>query len=639
MKLQGLGGFKNLNELVLSKINAFAQRPTEFSRLFDLMFSERENVLAETTSGYRIKEITYGETRANVLHLANALEGVFAGYEKDSFIGLSMANGVEWIECFWAIMMAGYKPVLLNTRLPMAVLEETLATYGVKAVVSDSATYTACPTYLRKDVDVTDCDRAEESFTFGTEVIFMSSGTQGAVKLCAYTAKQFYYQICDTYYIIKECPQIRKGYEGKIKQLALLPFYHVFGFMAVYLWFGFFSRTFVFLKDLSPQTLLNTARRHKVTHIFAVPLVWETIYKTAMKTIRSKGEKTVKKVEKGLKIAGSGKLGKRLTHKAFGEIREQIFGDSVQFLISGGSMIKKETVAFLNAIGYHTANGYGMTEIGITSVELSLSDKERNTISIGKPFKHAQYKNVDGELYVKSDTRAARILFEGKETVTNYDEWFKTGDLATEEKGKTFIGGRQDDLIVGETGENLNPNIIEGLFHINGVEELCLFQAQDGAPTLLLSAKNVYSEEQAKGIKEQAAAVVKENGLEKEIKKIVLTTTPLMEANDFKISRKKVAKKYAQGGFIIINEGNFNKAAENDLQKRIRALFAEVLQKQEDEVGVDDDFFTSLGGSSLDYFTLISLAKQELGIALPIEKAQELSTIRAIENYIQRSSL
>ena len=112
-----------------------------------------------------------------------------------------------------------------------------------------------------------------------------------------------------------------------------------------------------------------------------------------------------------------------------------------------------------------------------------------------------------------------------------------------------------------------------------------------------------------------------------------------MEANDFKISRKKVAKKYAQGGFIIINEGNFNKAAENDLQKRIRALFAEVLQKQEDEVGVDDDFFTSLGGSSLDYFTLISLAKQELGIALPIEKAQELSTIRAIENYIQRSSL
>ena len=249
MKLQGLGGFKNLNELVLSKINAFAQRPTEFSRLFDLMFSERENVLAETTSGYRIKEITYGETRANVFRLANALEGVFADYEKDSFIGLSMANGVEWIECFWAIMMAGYKPVLLNTRLPMAVLEETLATYGVKAVVSDSATYTACPTYLRKDVDVTDCDRAEESFTFGTEVIFMSSGTQGAVKLCAYTAKQFYYQICDTYYIIKECPQIRKGYEGKIKQLALLPFYHVFGFMAVYLWFGFFSRTFVFLKE------------------------------------------------------------------------------------------------------------------------------------------------------------------------------------------------------------------------------------------------------------------------------------------------------------------------------------------------------------------------------------------------------
>lgn len=639
MKLQDLGGFKNLNELVLSKINAFAQNPTAFSRLFDLMFSERENVLAETTAGYRIKEITYGETRANVLRLANAFEKVFAGIAKDSFIGLSMANGVDWIECFWAILMSGYKPVLLNTRLPMTVLEETLSTYGVGAVVSDSLLYTACPTYLRADIEVVESDRAEESFTFGTEVIFMSSGTQGAVKLCAYTAKQFYYQICDTYYIIKECPQIRKGHEGKIKQLALLPFYHVFGFMAVYLWFGFFSRTFVFLKDLSPQTLLNTARRHKVTHVFAVPLVWETIYKTAMKTIRSKGEKTVKKVEKGLKIAGSGKLGKKLTHKAFGEIREQIFGDSVQFLISGGSMIKKETVAFLNAIGYHTANGYGMTEIGITSVELSLSDKERNTISIGKPFKHAQYKNVDGELYVKSDTRAARILFEGEEKVTNYTEWFKTGDLITEEKGKLFIGGRQDDLIVGETGENLNPNLIENLFQIDNVEELCLFQAQDGTPTLLLSSKNVYSEEQAKRIKEDAERVVKENGLEKEIKKIVLTTTPLMEVNDFKISRKKVAKKYAQGGFNVLNADSFKGEAASDLQKRIRTLFAEVLQKEEEEIGVDDDFFTSLGGNSLDYFTLVGMAKQELGIPLPIERAQELSTVRAIEQYIQRSNL
>ena len=65
----------------------------------------------------------------------------------------------------------------------------------------------------------------------------------------------------------------------QLKQLAFLPFYHVFGLFAVYFWFTFFGRTLVFLRDYSADTILKTCRRHQVTHIFAVPMLWHTIEK------------------------------------------------------------------------------------------------------------------------------------------------------------------------------------------------------------------------------------------------------------------------------------------------------------------------------------------------------------------------
>lgn len=638
MKLDGLDKYKDLHELILTKIDLFGKNPTQFSTLFELMFSEKNNVMVETMVGYKINKTTYGEVKDSALRLATSLKRLFSTIEKNSIIGLDMPNGIPWIVSFWAILIAGYKPLLINSRLPRSVIEEVISNHQVKAVLSDGTKYSSCNTYIYSEIS-TDNILDTSSSGFGEEVIFMSSGTQGDVKLCAYTSERFYYQICDTFYIVKDCPQIRKGFEGKIKQLALLPFYHVFGFMAVYLWFGFFSRTFVFLKDLAPQTLLNTVRRHKVTHIFAVPLVWETIYKTVINTIKSRGEKVVKKFEKGLRLAKSGKLGKKLVHGAFSEIREQIFGDSVQFLISGGSSVDQKAVEFFNAIGYHLANGYGMTEIGITSVELSLSDKERNSLSIGTPLRHAEYKVENGTLYVKSNTRATRILYRDQEVISDFDEWFDTKDLATFSKGKYFIGGRSDDLLVGESGENLNPNIIEKLLLVDGVFDLCLFPDSNGATTLLASCPKVYTIDQFKDIRKKLEDKIREHGLDGEIKSIQLTSSPLMDATEFKVSRKKVAKRYKDNQFAIISMESFSQSQSNPLQEKIKALFAKVLQKDISDIGVDESFFSSLGGNSLDYFTLIELIKAEIGVQVPVDEAQKLSTVRAFEEYVQRSNL
>ena len=97
-----------------------------------------------------------------------------------------------------------------------------------------------------------------------------------------------------------------------------------------------------------------------------MPLFWETIHKIALKTIKSKGEKTLKKFEKGLKIyntlSNSAVLANKFSKIAFKQVRENLFGESVMFLISGGGGISKQTLQFFNAIGYRLVNGYGTTE-------------------------------------------------------------------------------------------------------------------------------------------------------------------------------------------------------------------------------------------------------------------------------------
>ena len=462
------------------------------------------------------------------------------------------------------------------------------------------------------------------------------------MKLCAYTAENFYYQICDSVGIVEKCPQIIKGYEGELKLLALLPFYHVFGFIAVYMWFSFFSRTFVFLQDLRPQTLLRAIQRHKVTHIFAVPLVWETVYKEAMRKIRARGDKTYKRFIKALRLANRCPvLGAMVAGKAFKEIRRNIFGDSIRFMISGGSDIKHEILEFFNGIGYFTVNGYGMTEIGITSVEMSSNRMTRNKGSIGHPLKCTEYSLSDkGELMVRGRTMATRIIHNGTVRETDFEEWFNTCDLATKEGERYYLHGRRDDLVVCENGENLNPEMVEKALFVKGVNRICLFADEKGVPTVIISVTDCFSSEKLHRIYDEVLLKLRENRLNDEIKRVLVTSDKLLMGSDFKLSRRKVAKRYAEGLYRIVDLSNTQAHIEqilSGLEATVRDCFAEALQLDAEEIDVNSDFFSDLGGSSLNYFALVDLLKERFGVEPDITENTELTTVKDFCKYIKNN--
>ncbi|MBQ9414647.1 MAG: AMP-binding protein [Clostridia bacterium] len=642
MKDYGLGQSHTIDEFVEEKLRAFQTAGVSFASFFELMFRERENVMYERSEGYRLIKTTYGEAYETICKKTAKAAQVLADIPAGSVIGLAMDNSLQWIENFWALLRAGYRPLLVNLRLSDEAVAKALSDAGTMAVIADKGRQYAVRTIEASALEGEAPDMAVREF--GAEVLVMSSGTTEHVKICAYTAEEFYHQINGSYDIIKKCRQAKKHYDGSLKLLTFLPFYHVFGLIAVYIWFAFFSRTFVQLNDMMPQTIVNTVKRHKVTHIFAVPLFWEKVYEQARRAIHDRGEKTEAKFERALsfgeRLAVVPPLQRAFAALAFREVRDNLFGDSIQFMITGGSMIPPYVIAFFNGIGYRLANGYGMTEIGITSVELSGHLKWLNGGFVGQPMANVEYTiSDDGELQVRGGVIARYVIEDGKKRERD-GEWFNTHDLAEVKDGHYRLLGRQDDVIVASGGENLNPNLIEPAFDLPGVRGVCLIGAKEASgivPVLLVSLEGVPTKERFEAISRAVTDRIDAQRLTSQIGRVAYTTAPLLQGEEFKLNRRRLQREYEAGKLALYDPaaGDVPAGMDDRLLGELRAFFGAALKKDPDTVGIHSHFFLDEGGTSLDYFAMIAAMQERFSVPFPTAEGKSLVTVTEFYDYIK----
>ena len=72
----------------------------------------------------------------------------------------------------------------------------------------------------------------------------------------------------------------------------------------------------------------------------------------------------------------------------------------------------------------------------------------------------------------------------------------------------------------------------------------------------------------------------------------------------------------------------------SELESGLQRCFAETLGIEVDRVGINDDFFTDLGGNSMDYFVLLGKLKSELGIDIADDEAGKLHTVKDFYNLV-----
>ncbi|MCR4879395.1 MAG: AMP-binding protein [Bacilli bacterium] len=632
MKYQNLGPYKTINQFVNYKLASLQKSDASFNSLYELMFSEGKNIFFEYSLDFDVKKVTYQESKDHIAILSRKIASL--SLKANDVIAIYLDNDLSWLETFWAILKSGARPLLLNMRLDDTSLEEAIKEVDAKLVISKGKKFKIKTITYEELLNLDEKDTPKQ---FGEEILFMSSGTTNNVKICAYSAKEIKNILAQSASIIKSSRLIKRHYQGELKLLTFLPFYHIFGFVAVYVWFSFFARTFVSLKDLSPLTIRNTINKHKVTHIFAVPLFWQMSYEAALKEIKKKGEKTYLKFLKGMKISsklGNSIFGKLFSHFAYKEIREGMFGNSISYLISGGSNISKDVLSFFNNIGYHLTSGYGMTEIGITSVELDNKYKYLVNASIGKPLDGVTYKiNENNELLVKGKTLAKYIISNHQKVILE-DEFFNTHDLMEYKNGRYYFLARSDDLIVGINGENLNPNIIEERIRLIDTPNLALVANKDNSEIVLLVEFNKYlSKDKLLDLDNRLKENIKKNKYASLISKIVYIKDKFINGDEFKINRKKLADDYFASHLSSIDLDNNEEVIIKDeiIDKLISLLKEETDIK---EIDPAKNLFLDYGLSSLDYYALANKIYDEFEV--DIVKVEYLySSINEIANFIK----
>jgi acyl carrier protein len=449
--------------------------------------------------------------------------------------------------------------------------------------------------------------------------------------------------------IVKTNSMAKKHYKGRLKILAFLPFYHVFGLIATYLWYSFFGRTFVFLKDYSTSTILKTVKKHKVTHVFAVPMLWHGIYREITRQVNSSDEKTQKKFKKGIELSIKlqnifPSLGKIIAGKLFEQIQSKVFGDSIQFMISGGGYISDEANKLINAIGYPLYNGYGMSEIGITSVELRKKVKYRLEGTIGKPFDSVEYLVDDNVLMVKGKSLCKTIITENGSINIDNNEWFNTSDISKKNNNGTYmINGRKDDVVISTSGEKLNPDLIEKEIFIPECIRHCVLglnYENKNALTLVVEISEGISLFNIKKLVEEVDDnLIKLQKLNYGIERVYFTYDPIAAKTAVKVSRKILMEWVNNGKVKLLNynqiKARVNVSDEelvNEISAKIKNIMAEVLSMDVSKISVKSHYIFDLGGSSLDYISLLMKLKEDFGIEFSGENS--LYNAEALANYI-----
>lgn len=615
-----------------------------FQTIYRHAFSFGDHVYFEESRNLIIQKTTYAQAREQVLRLTAVLrEQTMPG----QVIALSMQNSPLWVECFWAILQSGCRALLLSHMLPPHLMEKSLQDTRCSLLLSDTeiaGVKSLSRDYLKKAVPQQPLI-TEAEWAWGDEVLLCTSSTTGAPKMYAFSGKAICEQILNSEELLKTCKEVARFHHGVIRQLAFLPFSHIFGLTACFLWFTMFGITFVFLKDLQPETILRTCRLHQVTHVFAVPLLWDTMNSRIRQEVAERGiEKQFDKLIKiSLKLQDICRpVGEAFAKVVFSSVRKKTLGKRIYFCISGGGMLSKETLPLINGLGYPLENGYGMTEIGIASVTTRKAS-QRHGISVGKPMPSLQFKLDDrGQLLVKGTSCFTARYENGAAVPRDPEAWFETGDLfRKEENGEYACVGRLDDLVNGANGERISPDGIENQMALQ--LEHCVFGKADGSLALMLYLPDQCRISEAAWNKtmDQVQSAIDALPSYMRPRQIYISHQKLPLSLSGKIRRQAIKKGVDEGSYPCDSLSDI-KAAGQKPWAGDEKLLSELMEMFARHAGADQPiqrhshFFTDLGGDSMAFLELITEIETRYTVKITDSLSAGMTTPEAAASLVMK---
>jgi len=640
-----------------------------FKNLFELICAHGDIAAAEWIEDGQIRTLTFNEQR----RLADNYAAAFSKQIGTSGrVCICLDSCKEWFPIFWGLVRSGHDVLTVDAAADDAKLGNLMRQTGCKVLVTGAPRELKCTQIIASDLSACPVVNEYEP-VWGHDIALCTSGTTADSRIFLYNEETICYlalfsaKVYDQNHLLidNQC----------FKTLAFLPFHHILGFAAIFIWSHFLGDTTVYIKDRTPQTILETCKKCRVNQIVSVPLLANNLCKGVKAEIAKKGRVAITIVDamEMLSLAVQSifpRTGLALARWMFKNIQKNLLGTDMKSIVLGGSSTDHRSLRHLNAMGYYTICGFGMTETAINSFETSYRLANRVRGSIGAPMAYTEYRIKDsglfsssGELQIRGKGLHDGRIVNGKVLPPDVDAqgWFSTGDVIRINKFRReyFILGRLKDVIINESGENVYPDELEESFSgFTGVDQsVILGTKKKGSKyediTLALNVGARMNDEAF--LNELAARICRINRnlpVYKRLTRVIVSSerfpvtstlkvkrltlrdqirSEAIPMRDLDISSKKVQPSKQEAG-----EERARQQASEKIRRQMTEIFASVLNIPGSKIDPDANIVETLGGDSLQVLSIVSKAEETFGVMIPTEAYASCATVNEASALIEK---
>ena len=336
---------------------------------------------------------------------------------------------------------------------------------------------------IQADDDKFTCDgRAAVPTPDDIAAIIYTSGTTGSAKGVVLSHRNLSSNVITCYHACKRTE--------KDRWLSVLPMAHTLEMTLCMLYPMYCGATVYYLpKPPVASLLLKALPMVKPTTMLTVPLIIEKVYKGSV----------LPTIKKSRTLTWMSEHMNGLMCRIIGMKLKKTFGGHISFYGIGGAKLDPEVEKFLLKAKFPYAIGYGLTE---TSPLLGYAMHGWRAVgSFGYPVYNVKLKLHN----VNPETGEGEIVAKGPNVMLGYykdpartksafteDGWFRTSDIAVmDEKGRYFIKGRNNNMILGPSGENIYPEEIENVINnVEGVSESIVVERNRRLVALVQPSEN-----------------------------------------------------------------------------------------------------------------------------------------------------
>ncbi len=445
--------------------------------------------------------ITYGDYGKKVENLRILMAS--SGLKKaDPVIILGPASP-HWAIAFMAVMTAGYVAVPVMEDFPKGDIDHIVEDSGAVAAVlsknysnnealpslrgllhfsmedlclleehsltggkperAESSPFTEVAHPFSLEADALGCYPVEPSDV--AELLY-TSGTTGHSKAVMLSHNNLVTNLYEGTDLIHDC------FDEQSILLSLLPMAHAFGSTSAFLSTMYKGPRICFLKRKpTPEYLQAVFRKVHPTVLGGVPLIFEKIYQKKILPLLQRKRLLHWAVRHLAPV-------RKFFHRAVGRSVLKYFGGQLKCIIIGGANFSRQVETFMREGKIPYVLGYGLSE---TSPLLTFSSLGNSRFgSVGHAVRHTEIriaspdKSNVGDIEVRGPQIMKGYYKMPKETEEAFSEdgWFKTGDRGFLDKdGFLYIRGRSKNVIVGSSGENIYPEVIENVLGADALVE------------------------------------------------------------------------------------------------------------------------------------------------------------------------